>query len=74
VRFTSATPAPPRRQVSALVRSGAARRPSLAAVLEALMRQAAALAGAADAAGSAGAGAPGAASARAPAGSPGGLA
>jgi DNA-binding transcriptional LysR family regulator len=74
VRFVSATPAPPRRQVSALVRSGAARRPSLAAVLEALMRQAAALAGAADAAGSAGAGAPGAASARGPAGSPGSLA
>jgi DNA-binding transcriptional LysR family regulator len=44
VRFASATPAPPRRHVSALVRSGAARRPSLAAVLEALMRQAAALA------------------------------
>jgi DNA-binding transcriptional LysR family regulator len=43
VRFASATPAPPRRHVSALVRSGAARRPSLAAVLEALMRQAAAL-------------------------------
>jgi DNA-binding transcriptional LysR family regulator len=40
VRFAAATPAPPRRHVSALVRSGAARRPSLAAVLEALMRQA----------------------------------
>jgi DNA-binding transcriptional LysR family regulator len=63
VRFVSATPAPPRRQVSALVRSGAARRPSLAAVLDALMRQAA---------GSPGGGAPGA-SARA-AGSPGALA
>jgi DNA-binding transcriptional LysR family regulator len=41
VRSAEATPAPPRRHVSALVRSGAARRPSLAAVLEALMRQAA---------------------------------
>ena len=40
VRFAAVTPAPPRRHVSALVRSGAARRPSLAAVLEALMRQA----------------------------------
>ena len=40
VRFAPATPAPPHRHVSALVRSGAARRPSLAAVLEALMRQA----------------------------------
>src|SRR5918997_813207 len=39
VRFASATPAPPRRHVSALVRSGGARRPSLAAVLEALTRQ-----------------------------------
>ncbi len=54
VRFTSATPAPPRRHVSALVRSGAARRPSLAAVLEALVRQASLVAGVADAAGSAG--------------------
>src|SRR5918992_1123358 len=45
VRFASATPAPPRRQVSALVRSGAARRPSLAALLEALMRQAAVIGG-----------------------------
>ena len=44
VRFAPATPAPPRRQVSTLVRSGAARRPSLAAVLEALMRQAAVVA------------------------------
>jgi DNA-binding transcriptional LysR family regulator len=40
VRFADATPAPPRRQVSALVRSGAARRPSLAAVLDALVGQA----------------------------------
>jgi DNA-binding transcriptional LysR family regulator len=45
VRFARATPAPPRRHVSALVRSGAARRPSLAAVLDALMRQAAVVAG-----------------------------
>ncbi|MGH3992376.1 MAG: LysR family transcriptional regulator, partial [Pseudonocardiaceae bacterium] len=36
VRFAEVVPAPPRRHVSALVRSGAARRPSLAAVLEAL--------------------------------------
>jgi DNA-binding transcriptional LysR family regulator len=43
VRFVQATPAPPRRHVSALVRSGAARRPSLAAVLDVLMRQAAVL-------------------------------
>jgi DNA-binding transcriptional LysR family regulator len=63
VRFAEATPAPPRRHVSALVRSGAARRPSLAAVLEALMRQAA-LVGED----------PRAASARGPAGSPGALA
>jgi DNA-binding transcriptional LysR family regulator len=40
VRFAETRPAPPRRQVSALVRSGAARRPSLAAVLDALVRQA----------------------------------
>jgi DNA-binding transcriptional LysR family regulator len=40
VWFAHATPEPPRRRVSALVRSGAARRPSLAAVLDALMRQA----------------------------------
>jgi DNA-binding transcriptional LysR family regulator len=40
VHVAPATPAPPRRKVSALVRSGAARRPSLAAVLDALMRQA----------------------------------
>ena len=39
VRFAETRPAPPRRQVSALVRSGAARRPSLAAVLDALVRQ-----------------------------------
>jgi DNA-binding transcriptional LysR family regulator len=36
VRVADATPVPPRRQVSALVRKGAARRPSLSAVLEAL--------------------------------------
>jgi DNA-binding transcriptional LysR family regulator len=40
VRFAAAAPAAPGREVSALVRSGAARRPSLAAVLDALMRQA----------------------------------
>jgi DNA-binding transcriptional LysR family regulator len=40
VRFAEARPAPPRRQVTALVRSGAARRPSLAAVLDALKHQA----------------------------------
>jgi DNA-binding transcriptional LysR family regulator len=40
LRFAETRPAPPRRQVTALVRSGAARRPSLAAVLDALMRQA----------------------------------
>lgn len=45
VRFAEATPEPPRRHVTALVRSGAARRPSLAAVLEALMRQASLVAG-----------------------------
>jgi DNA-binding transcriptional LysR family regulator len=49
VRFAEATPAPPRRQVTALVRSGAARRPSLAAVLDALLRQAALVAGVAGA-------------------------
>jgi len=54
VRFAAATPAPPRRHVSALVRSGAARRPSLAAVLEALMRQASVVAGEAHAAASPG--------------------
>jgi DNA-binding transcriptional LysR family regulator len=71
VRFASATPAPPRRHVSALVRSGAARRPSLAAVLEALMRQAALIGGepggaasARGAAASPGVGQAGAASAR----------
>jgi DNA-binding transcriptional LysR family regulator len=40
VRFAEAAPAPPRRQVTALVRSGAARRPSLSAVLDALVQQA----------------------------------
>jgi DNA-binding transcriptional LysR family regulator len=71
VRFAEATPAPPRRHVTALVRSGAARRPSLAAVLEALMRQASLVAGEARAAGSDGAGPPDAADARGPAGSDG---
>jgi DNA-binding transcriptional LysR family regulator len=82
VRFAEATPAPPRRHVTALVRSGAARRPSLAAVLEALMRQAslvardalaagpAGVAAARDAAGPSGAGPPGAAAARDAAASP----
>jgi len=55
VRFAAATPAPPRRHVSALVRSGAARRPSLAAVLEALMQQASVVAAETHAAGSPGA-------------------
>jgi DNA-binding transcriptional LysR family regulator len=55
VRFAEATPAPPRRHVTALVRSGAARRPSLAAVLEALMRQASLVARDALAAGPSGA-------------------
>jgi DNA-binding transcriptional LysR family regulator len=50
VRFAEATPAPPRRHVTALVRSGAARRPSLAAVLEALLRQASLVAEAPEAA------------------------
>jgi DNA-binding transcriptional LysR family regulator len=50
VRFAEATPEPPRRHVTALVRTGAARRPSLAAVLEALMRQASLVAGNAHAA------------------------
>jgi DNA-binding transcriptional LysR family regulator len=45
VRFASATPAPPRRHVNALLRSGAVRRPSLAAVLDALLRQAAVVGG-----------------------------
>jgi DNA-binding transcriptional LysR family regulator len=45
VRFATATPEPPRRQVSALVRSGAARRPALAAVLDALVGQGARAAG-----------------------------
>jgi DNA-binding transcriptional LysR family regulator len=70
VRFAPATPAPPRRHVSALVRSGAARRPSLAAVLDALMRQAAVLAGEARAADPRGAGPRGGATARGAAGSP----
>jgi DNA-binding transcriptional LysR family regulator len=68
VRFAEATPAPPRRRVTALVRSGAARRPSLAAVLEALMRQASLVAG------SPGTGRLAAANAGGPAGSPGALA
>ena len=40
VRYASAVPAPPRRQVTALVRRGAARRPALAVTLEALVAQA----------------------------------
>jgi DNA-binding transcriptional LysR family regulator len=40
VRFATTKPAPPRRHVSALVRRGAARRPALRAVLEALRQQA----------------------------------
>ena len=40
VRFTTTKPAPPRRHVSALVRRGAARRPALRAVLDALRQQA----------------------------------
>jgi DNA-binding transcriptional LysR family regulator len=44
VRYVEVTPAPPRRQVSALVRRGAARRPSLEAVLDALRQRAARLA------------------------------
>ena len=71
VRFAAATPAPPRRHVSALVRSGAARRPSLAAVLEALMRQASVVAGETHAAGSPGADPLAGASARGAAASPG---
>jgi DNA-binding transcriptional LysR family regulator len=43
VRYVEVTPAPPRRQVSALVRRGAARRPALEAVLEALRHRAARL-------------------------------
>jgi DNA-binding transcriptional LysR family regulator len=38
VRFASVVPAPPRREVHALVRRGAARRPALAALLDALQR------------------------------------
>jgi DNA-binding transcriptional LysR family regulator len=37
VRFVEANPAPPRRHVSALIRRGAARRPALAAALDALI-------------------------------------
>jgi DNA-binding transcriptional LysR family regulator len=73
VRFAEATPAPPRRHVSALVRRGAARRPSLAAVLEALMRQAA-LVGADLGSAPGAAGSPGAANAPGAASSPGALA
>jgi DNA-binding transcriptional LysR family regulator len=40
VRFAEVTPSPPRRHVSALVRRGAARRPALAAALDALRRRA----------------------------------
>jgi DNA-binding transcriptional LysR family regulator len=40
VRFAEVAPAPPRRHVWALVRGGAARRPALAAVLDALLRRA----------------------------------
>jgi DNA-binding transcriptional LysR family regulator len=40
VRYARATPAPPRRHVSALVRRGAGRRPAVAAVLDALTRAA----------------------------------
>jgi DNA-binding transcriptional LysR family regulator len=40
VRFATVAPAPPRRHVSALVRRGAAQRPALAAVLDALIQQA----------------------------------
>jgi DNA-binding transcriptional LysR family regulator len=39
VRFAEVHPPPPRRHVSALVRRGAAQRPALAAVLEALQRR-----------------------------------
>jgi DNA-binding transcriptional LysR family regulator len=41
VRFVSVRPGPPRRRVSALIRRGAARRPALRAVLDALGAQAA---------------------------------
>jgi DNA-binding transcriptional LysR family regulator len=40
VRFAEVAPAPPRRRVWALVRGGAARRPALAAVLDALLGRA----------------------------------
>lgn len=39
VRYAAVLPAPPRRQVSGLVRRGAARRPALAALLDALRSQ-----------------------------------
>ena len=42
VRYARATPSPPRRLVSALVRRGAGRRPALAATLDALRRSASA--------------------------------
>jgi DNA-binding transcriptional LysR family regulator len=45
VRFAQAVPTPPRRRVSALVRRGAAQRPALAAVLDALLRHASLAAG-----------------------------
>ena len=41
VRYATAVPAPPRRQVTALVRRGAARRPALDVTLEALVKGAA---------------------------------
>lgn len=44
VRYVEVSPAPARRQVSAFVRRGAARRPSLGAVLEALRQRASRLA------------------------------
>jgi DNA-binding transcriptional LysR family regulator len=44
IRYVEVTPAPPRRQVSALLRRGAARRPALEAVLEALRHRVAGLA------------------------------
>jgi len=39
VRVTTVVPAPPRRHIHALVRRGAARRPALAAILDALRRE-----------------------------------
>jgi DNA-binding transcriptional LysR family regulator len=59
VRFAEVVPAAPRRHVYALVRSGAARRPSLAAVLEALRRQGAPAAPGGSGAAAASPGAPG---------------